>query len=52
MIGQQVYALLTALAVTTVLFFTACADRRPTCADNPRNMQCFTADELQKELSN
>ena len=23
----------------------------PGCADNPRNMQCFTADGLAKELS-
>jgi len=49
MTKTQAYALATALVVTGLFLFTACADRR--CIDNPRNMSCMTADELTKELS-
>jgi len=48
-------AILTALAlvalVALVVILSGCADRRPTCYDNPRNMACMSADELERELN-
>jgi hypothetical protein len=28
-----------------------CQNMQPTCQDNPRNMRCMSASELEKELS-
>lgn len=49
--GTFVLFVLCAAFIVVTLTTSGCADRRPTCADNPRNMQCFSADELQKELN-
>lgn len=37
-------------AVAIVLWLASCASV-PSCQDNPRNMQCMSADQLEKELS-
>lgn len=37
-------------AIAIVLWFTGCASV-PSCQDNPRNMQCMSADQLEKELN-
>ena len=34
-----------------VYLLAGCADHRPTCYDNPRNMSCMTADQLERELN-
>lgn len=43
-------ALLWYLAFVAVTSLSACGGQ-PGCADNPRNMSCFTADGLEKELA-
>lgn len=39
------------LAFYAILFLTGCTTAGPGCADNPRNMQCMSADQLQRELN-
>jgi len=39
------------VALLVVGGLAGCADRRPTCYDNPRNMSCMTPEQLEKELS-
>jgi hypothetical protein len=38
------------VAVGFCLWLASCTTA-PTCHDNPRNMQCMSADQLEKELN-
>lgn len=43
--------LVVAPLLAAAIFLLAGCGGQPGCADNPRNIQCFTADELQRELN-
>lgn len=38
------------VAALALLFLTGCTTT-PTCRDNPRNMQCMTVEQLERELN-
>lgn len=40
-----------AMGFVMVLILTNCNSYQPSCYDNPRNMSCMTAGELEKELN-
>lgn len=37
--------------IVVLLFFTTGCTTQPSCQDNPRNMRCMSAAQLEKELS-
>jgi hypothetical protein len=38
------------IGLLSTVFLAGCTTTDP-CVSNPRNMQCFTADELERELN-
>jgi len=50
--GDQllVYLALAAALLVVILVVFGCSSL-PSCQDNPRNMRCMSADQLEKELS-
>jgi len=47
----SIVALIFAGGILASIALVGCGTGQPSCADNPRNMQCMSAEQLQKELN-
>jgi hypothetical protein len=48
---KLIYLLFLIAALAFILWQVLGCTTQPTCLDNPRNMSCMTADQLEKELN-